>query len=131
VLPSITETPHALSRTKGINFYEHRQLYHMALLRDPNIKRVIYLSSTPLGKRQLPSKARTERRRSTLPSVDPAVVKYYWKHILRDYVPLKSLERRFLALSVNDPTVRPLSQKIKESPSFVVIDLALAREASS
>jgi len=98
VLPSITETPHALSRTKGINFYEHRQLYHMALLRDPNIKRVIYLSSTPL---------------------DPAVVKYYWKHILRDYVPLKSLERRFLALSVNDPTVRPLSQKIKESPSFV------------
>jgi hypothetical protein len=49
VLPSITENAQALARTKGISFYEHRQLYHIALLRDPTIKRVIFLSSIPVG----------------------------------------------------------------------------------
>jgi hypothetical protein len=49
VLPSITENAQALARTKGISYYEHRQLYHIALLRDPTIKRVVFLSSIPVG----------------------------------------------------------------------------------
>jgi hypothetical protein len=49
VLPSITENAQALARTKGISYYEHRQLYHIALLRDPTVKRVVFLSSIPVG----------------------------------------------------------------------------------
>lgn len=98
VLPSITENAQALARTKGISFYEHRQLYHIALLRDPTIKRVIFLSSIP---------------------VDPAVVRYYWEVLLQEFVPFADVQERFVTLALDDPAVRPLSDKIQANPAFL------------
>lgn len=49
ILPSITETAQALARTKGIAYYEHRTLFELALLLDPSIKKIIYLSALPVG----------------------------------------------------------------------------------
>lgn len=50
------------------------------------------------------------------------MLRYYWSVLLKDVMPFSEVKKRFVQLSLNDPTVRPLSYKILENPEFIVRD---------
>jgi hypothetical protein len=48
------------------------------------------------------------------------VVRYYWEVLLKEFMPFSEVQERFVTLALDDPTVRPLSDKIRTNPAFLV-----------
>lgn len=100
VVPSITFPTVELAKITAVGRYEERMLFTLLYLSDPDT-RVVYVTSQP---------------------VDPAVVDYY----LRFVTDPGDARSRLGLVSVGDPSIEPLSQKLLRRPELVgdIRDLA-------
>jgi hypothetical protein len=92
VVPSMSLDEHELAKIPGVIHYEERMLCLLMLLRLPRTQ-LIYVTSTTL---------------------DPAVIDYYL-HLLPG-IPSMHARERLLLLSLDDPSLQPLSEKILANP---------------
>jgi hypothetical protein len=92
VVPSMSLDESGLAKIPGVIHYEERMLCLLMLLRLPRAE-LVYLTST---------------------AIDPAIVDYYL-HLLQ--VPRRHALRRLRFISMDDPSLEPLSKKLLESRS--------------
>jgi hypothetical protein len=90
VIPSLSFSMAELAKITGVVRYEERLLYMLLQLRQPDL-RMIYVTSLP---------------------IDPAIVEYY----LRFVPDPDDARRRLQLLSIHNPDVAPLSQKLLRRP---------------
>ncbi len=90
VIPSLSFSMAELAKITGVVRYEERLMYMLLQLRRPEL-RMVYVTSLP---------------------IDPAVVDYY----LRFLPDAADARRRLELVSINDPEVMPLSQKLLRRP---------------
>jgi biotin carboxylase len=90
VIPSLSFSMAELAKITGVVRYEERLLYLLLELRQPEL-RLIYVTSLP---------------------IDPAIIDYYLR-FLPDPVEARS---RLQLLSIHDPEVMPLTQKLVRRP---------------
>ena len=91
VLPSFSFAPSELAKITGVIHYEERLLFMLLWLRRPSV-RIVYVTAVP---------------------VDPAVVDYY----LRFLPDPEDARRRLHLVSVGDPAIQPLSEKLLRHPA--------------
>ena len=92
VVPSLSLDPEELAKIEGTMYYEERMLCMLMLLRRPRT-RIIFVTSTP---------------------IHPIIIQYYLSFLTG--IPLGHATRRLTMLDTNDPSPKPLTQKIVESP---------------
>lgn len=95
VLPSMSLDVKELEKIPGVIHYEERMLCLLMLLRLPRTE-IVYVSSI---------------------QIDPAIIDYYL-HLLPG-VPRLHAERRLRFISMDDPSLEPLSKKIVDRPSVL------------
>ena len=96
VLPSMSLPESELSKIPGVIHYEERMLCLLMLLRLPRTQ-LIYLTSIGL---------------------DPSVIDYYL-HLLPG-IPTMHAKERLRIMSLDDPSLKPLSEKILSNPAKLV-----------
>jgi len=101
VVPSVAVDPQAVGSAGIVQAFEERLLFLLLLLRQPRL-RMVYVTST---------------------RIEPRIVEYYLA-LLPGVIPSHARERLTL-ISVDDSTLRPLSEKLLERPRA----LALIAEA--
>ena len=101
VVPSVPVDPQAVGSAGIVQAFEERLLFLLLLLRQPRL-RMVYVTST---------------------RIEPRIVEYYLA-LLPGVIPSHARERLTL-ISVDDSTLRPLSEKLLERPRA----LALIAEA--
>ncbi len=100
VIPSLTFSMAELAKITGVVRYEERLLYMLLELRQPELH-MIYVTSLP---------------------IDPAIIDYYLR-----FVPEPADARgRLQLLSIHDPEVMPLTQKLVRRPDALARLRALA-----
>jgi hypothetical protein len=93
VVPSLTFAVEELAKIKGLVYYEERLLFLALLLRQSDL-RIIYITSIP---------------------VHPAIIDYYLS-----FVPDADRSRRRLELiTLDDPDLRPLTEKLLARPDLL------------
>ncbi len=95
VVPSLSLDPVELAKIDGVAHYEERMLCLLMLLRLPRTQLIYITSST----------------------VDPAIVDYYL-HLLPG-IPARHARQRLTMLSVDDPTLLPLTDKVLRRPMLI------------
>lgn len=95
VVPSMSLPESELAKIPGVIHYEERMLCLLMLLRLPRTQ-LIYVTSIPM---------------------DPSVIDYYL-HLLPG-IPGMHARRRLKLLTANDPSLKPLSEKILSNPESI------------
>jgi biotin carboxylase len=103
VIPSLSFSMAELAKITGVVRYEERLIYMILQLREPEL-RIVYVTSLP---------------------IDPEVIDYY----LRFLPDPADARRRLQLVSIHDPEVMPLSQKLLRRPDALARLRQVAGEA--
>jgi hypothetical protein len=93
VIPSLTFAIEELAKIKGLVYYEERLLFLALLLQQPDL-RIVYVTSAP---------------------IDPAIVDYYLSFVSDS----GSARRRLELITLDDPDLRPLTEKLLARPELL------------